>query len=427
MWSPSLASLSLTAPTGVNNRKKVSPGAGRAEPPPPPDRPRPDADFIDELPFDLYQLVAHNLAALAHGSPLGCCKDLANWCAAAPKLACDEEVWREAYALAFGLVEKPGSTPPAGLFAPLQVAQTWKDAFYAACKSLDALPVAERNRWAHTAEWDQRYIDRRLLYLKDWYMHKAVQTSASALSLSFLSDATQSLRLLLIARGGEEGRWLREKGLSEELIAAARQGVGETPMRALLARGAWPDYVRGLHEALNPTHAPGNQSALAAAARQGHTSVVRMLLDAGVGNALDGVIRPRDGTPLYWAVLKGHAEVAELLIGAGANASGMNMLTVAVSNYRNDADECVRLILEAGGADPNGTLRSGTLTQILAGYDASLAPTPRNIVVVRVADLERQLAVPGANALFLQPALTTARNTVGFIDSWLAAHRPQPS
>ena len=465
MSLPSLATLSLATPTGARSkaqplRKNVQPPAwgetlvpatlppvviyesdwratgapaqsGSAKPPrralrrvgrrpsrksggesgaEPPNRASPE--FIHALPPVVYQLVAHSLVTLMQGKPSKLCKDLANWCAAAPKQACDPEVWREAYALAFGLVKKPGEDPPDALFAPTdlairyrEVAPTWKDAFYAACQSLDTLPVVERLRWARAAEWDKRDLDQRL-----WEMGGGER----ALS------PNHPLRLLLIARGGAPGRWLHERELSKELLAAVlSQDVSDADLRALLERGAWADYVRppGADTA-------GNQSALAAAARQGQINIVQMLLDFKVGDALDGVTgglgSGGDGTPLRWAVVEGHADVTELLIDAGAKADSIEILVSAVANQRNDAPECVRLLLVKGGADPNGVATNERMRRLLWNYDASLAVTPRNIAVFKMVSLTRQLLDGVVPTQTMHAELAMAINVLKAIDHWLA-------
>ena len=443
MSLPNLATLSLATPTGARPkaqalRKKeqtlVEPAqsgstkpprralrrAGRrpsresggesgAEPPQPPPQPnRAPPEFIDALPSVVYQMVAHNLVTLMRGKPSKLCKDLANWCAAAPKQACDAYVWREAYALAFGLVKKPGEAPPDALFGPKiagrhRHAATWKDAFYAACRSLDTLPVVERLRWARAAEWDKRDLDQRL-----WEMGGGQR----ALSPS------NPLRLLLIARGGAPGRWLHERELSKELLAAVLSNASDA-VWSLLERGAWADYVRHPGEEI-----AGTQSVLAAAARRGRTDIVQMLLDFDVGDTLDGVTGGLGsggyGTPLRWAVAEGHAGVAELLIDAGAKADSVEILASAVYNQRNDAPECVRLLLAKGGADPNGASTNEHMRHLLWNYDASLAVTPRNVAVFKMNVLARQLLDAAAPTQSMAAELEMAVNVLVAIDDWIA-------
>jgi ankyrin repeat protein len=91
-------------------------------------------------------------------------------------------------------------------------------------------------------------------------------------------------------------------------------------------------------------------SALHYAASEGHTEVVRVLLDRGADprvSALGGM------TPLFLAAAGGHSEVAKLLVKEGADPdarSPWNPVRVAASE---GYVEVVRALLELG-ADPEG-------------------------------------------------------------------------
>jgi ankyrin repeat protein len=98
--------------------------------------------------------------------------------------------------------------------------------------------------------------------------------------------------------------------------------------------------ARLLHSGTDPNGDKGYP--LFWAAREGHTEVVRLLLEAGV--------EPQsDGFPLFWAAREGHTEVVRLLLEAGVEpqSNGFPLFWAA----REGHTEVVRLLLQAG-ADP---------------------------------------------------------------------------
>lgn len=368
MSFPSLLNLSLTAPTGA--RKKATPS--RLIQPPSPSQPPPN--HLDSLPVELRELVAHQLIALRKGEPVQICTEVDNWCVAHRDACLNPLVWREALSLAFGLVMDPDARPA--------VHASWRVVFEAACQNLAALSVEERQRWAGAAAWDQRDLDKQLMLLPD-------------------SVQNQPLRMLLIARGGEEGRYLRQQDVSFDLMAAALEG-DEAKVLEMLTRGAWPDFVSGHQQE------PGRQSALSCAATNGHTDIVRILLQADVGAALDAETEHNTGTPLIWALRKSHAEIAELLIKAGARVD-TDVLIEAVLGDGVDSPKCVDLILKTG-IDPDPKTNPNT------------QPTARIVALGRIRHYEGQLARGGVVGT-IQPLLNKARAVLAVIDADVARRR----
>tara|TARA_B100000780_G_scaffold6099_1_gene4782 strand:+ start:21 stop:1187 length:1167 start_codon:yes stop_codon:yes gene_type:complete len=370
MSFPSLKSLSLTAPTGA--RKKATPSRLSQPPAKSIAKKQPPPNHLDSLPVELRELVAHQLIALRKGEPLQICTEVDNWCVAHPEACLSPSVWREALSLAFGLVMEPD--------ARAAVHASWRVVFEAACQNLAALSVEERQRWAGAAAWDQRDLDKQLMLLPDSVQNKP-------------------LRMLLIARGGEEGRYVLQRVASFDLMDQASEG-DEAKVREKLALGAWPDFVPDNRQE------PGRQSALSCAATNGHTEIVRILLQAGVGAALDAETQYNTGTPLLWALRRSHAEIAELLIKAGARVD-TDILIEAIYGHGADSPKCVQLILKTGvDPDPNP--------------NPSTRHTPRFLALRRIMNYERQLAQGEGT---VQPLLNKARAVLAVIDESIDARR----
>ena len=374
MSFPSLLNLSLTAPTGA--RKKATPSRSIKPPAKSIAKKQPPPNHLDSLPVELRELVAHQLIALRKGEPLQICTEVDNWCVAHPEACLSPSVWREALSLAFGLVMEPDARHA------VHIRASWRAVFEAACQNLAALSVDERQRWAGAAAWDQRDLDQQLMWLP-------------------VSVQNKPLRMLLIARGGEDGRYVLQKGLSIALMAFAWEG-NVAPVREMLSLGAWPDFV------YPNTHLQHRQSAICGAASRGHTEIVRILLKAGVGVALDAETQYNTGTPLMWALRESYAEIVALLIKAGARVDTA-LLIEAVYGMGVDSPKCVQLLLEAGidpDPDPNPSTRH----------------TARFLALRRIVDYEGRLARGGVVGI-VQPLLNKARAVLAVIDESIDAQR----
>jgi ankyrin repeat protein len=93
-----------------------------------------------------------------------------------------------------------------------------------------------------------------------------------------------------------------------------------------------------------------SSTALIAASSEGHSEIVKLLIEAGA----DVYAQDLEGhTALWWAYQYGHTEVTKLLFEAGA---GVNIGLIEASRY--GSTEVVKLLIEAG-ADVNVTDNDG--------------------------------------------------------------------
>ncbi|KAF4664691.1 hypothetical protein FOZ61_000612 [Perkinsus olseni] len=88
------------------------------------------------------------------------------------------------------------------------------------------------------------------------------------------------------------------------------------------------DLLRGRAELLEETDAFTKSTAMLLAAANGHTEVVKALLEeAGGDDRKKAVVNQANGqgnTPLHWAALNGHLDVCKILLEAGADATAVN-------------------------------------------------------------------------------------------------------
>lgn len=181
--------------------------------------------------------------------------------------------------------------------------------------------------------------------------------------------------LMFAAREGNEAA-------VRELIASgadvmARTRVGPTPPfrpnGGTQGKGVEKAPKRGMRAAI-----PGGKTALHYAARDGHLSTVRLLLDAGA--AIDDR-DPNDITPLLYAASNDRVDVARLLIARGADVNatdwyGRSALYCAIDVRNRDTPQ---------PANGPGTDRDGNfaLAQLLLEKGANPNTRIREMPVVR--------------------------------------------
>jgi ankyrin repeat protein len=132
----------------------------------------------------------------------------------------------------------------------------------------------------------------------------------------------------------------------QELMAATSTGDLDT-VRRLLAAGAAVDERYPIVNGFNDAHTP-----LLVAARDGHTEIAALLLEAGADvNATEPTF---GAVPLHKSVYNGHVELTRMIAGwPGVNINFQG----ATNGYSplHDAlwhgyEECARVVIEAGAA-----------------------------------------------------------------------------
>lgn len=165
------------------------------------------------------------------------------------------------------------------------------------------------------------------------------------------------------------------------LLAAARQGHTDA-LKLLLAAGA--DI-----ETLDTS----GWTPLLEAARLGHAEAVQVLINAGAD--VDGRgLEKTENTPLLWAVMQGHADVARALVEAGAgldeaNRSGVVPLMHAA--FRGDVD-LATLLLDRGAA-PETENQAGRTPLLFAVFRKHLDVT--RLLLERGARLDVKSRIDG--------------------------------
>jgi ankyrin repeat protein len=140
------------------------------------------------------------------------------------------------------------------------------------------------------------------------------------------------------------------------LLTAAKEGHAEIVRYLVEEKGADPRLP-----------SLSGATPLFSAAKRGHMEVVRLLVDElgvdpGERNVIDG------GTALWAAARVGNLEMLEFLLERGASADGANVdgLTPMMAAALSGKSECVRLLIDQGGADPNAREKKGDTAMIMA-------------------------------------------------------------
>jgi ankyrin repeat protein len=154
-------------------------------------------------------------------------------------------------------------------------------------------------------------------------------------------------RLLLAEHYLGERREADEKGIAAQRLMAAVTDGDAGAVRKLLADGAPVDerfpLVNGFNDGATP---------LIVAARDGHTEIARLLLDAGADvNAAEPIF---GGLPLHKAVYNGHSELTRLIAtwpGVNLNPQGpTNGYTPLHDALWHGFEECAGILLDAEAA-----------------------------------------------------------------------------
>ncbi|MGW4401774.1 ankyrin repeat domain-containing protein [Amycolatopsis nivea] len=135
-----------------------------------------------------------------------------------------------------------------------------------------------------------------------------------------------------------------ERTASHRLMTAVTAGDVDT-VRELLANGAEVDEVFPMVGGFNDGHTP-----LLVAARDGHTEIARLLLDAGADvNATEPTF---GAVPLHKAVYNGHVELTRTIAGwPGVNLDfqgATNGYTPLHDALWHGYEECARAVVDAG-------------------------------------------------------------------------------
>lgn len=150
---------------------------------------------------------------------------------------------------------------------------------------------------------------------------------------------------------------LRADEAANEALYAASSESNVTAVRAALAKGGDPNYLK--HD----------RSILSWSAQNGNAEVVQALLEGKPKlNELDSI----GFTPLMWAADRGNTEIVKVLLKAGADPNVVNKdgatALIFATNHSPANPELVRALIE-GKADPNLKNRDDEFPLLLAVRD----------------------------------------------------------
>jgi uncharacterized protein len=154
-------------------------------------------------------------------------------------------------------------------------------------------------------------------------------------------------RLLLAERYLKERQASDDRQISEQKLMAAVNAGDVAAVRQLIAEGAPVDERYPIVNGFNDAHTP-----LLVAARDGHTEIARLLLEAG---ADVNAVEPTFGAvPLHKAVYNGHVELTDMIArwpGVDLNFQGAtNGYTPLHDALWHGYAECAQAVIDAGAA-----------------------------------------------------------------------------
>ena len=155
-------------------------------------------------------------------------------------------------------------------------------------------------------------------------------------------------------------------------------------------------------------------SPVADAAMAGDIDAVQALLRGGADvNASQG-----DGlTALHWAALNDNVELAEMLLYAGGNIKAttrINAITPIFMAARNGSDGMLRTLLGAG-ADPNGSMPTGTVPLMMAAESGQAAAV--EALIEAGADVDAAETQFGQTPLMFAAALNRHEVVTALLDA----------
>ncbi|KAF4470475.1 ankyrin repeat [Fusarium albosuccineum] len=251
------------------------------------------------------------------------------------------------------------------------------DANYVTPQGDTALSLAEENG-------DQE-LANAIRAAPTYYSTESDETTSSgylSLSGSFLSTSTMDRRYSsMLLQASANGRLAEMERLIRAGADPEGYGDGETPLYMAAAFGQLDAVVALVEHEADPFHRDEQgRTALTAAARGGHVSIIRLLhelgdclelrVKTGRGPLLEAASKgqtedvallldlgakseskdSRGGTPLWYAATNGHRAVVELLLAHGANIESANKsgCTPLMAAVKSRDRTVARLLLERG-------------------------------------------------------------------------------